>query len=124
MHIASTKLLQVMDKLGVPLAEEKMEGPTTKLSFGVIELDTVAEESRLPQEKLGRLQELIAAAPGEQKVRLKEIHGLLGHLNFACRVIIPGGLSADILCAATVGICSPHHCVSISHGILCYGKHV
>ena len=39
--------------LGVPLAEEKREGPTTSLVFLGILIDTVRGELRLPREKLG-----------------------------------------------------------------------
>jgi len=43
---------QVCDMLGVPLALEKVEGPSTSLSFLGITLDTINMEARLPPEKL------------------------------------------------------------------------
>ena len=49
-------LLDVCRHLGIPLVEEKMEGPTTCLTFLGIDIDTVAEELQLPREKLNRLQ--------------------------------------------------------------------
>ena len=39
-------------ELGVPLAPEKQEGPSTTLTFLGIEIDTVRQELRLPQDKL------------------------------------------------------------------------
>ena len=42
-------------RLGLPAAVEKSEGPTTKLEYLGIELDSVALELRLPQVKLVRL---------------------------------------------------------------------
>ncbi len=42
--------------LGVPVAPNKTEGPTTKLVFLGIEIDTVAMTLRLPAVKLERLQ--------------------------------------------------------------------
>ena len=41
--------------LGVPLAKDKCEGPTTCLTYLGIEVDSVAFQLRLPQDKLGRL---------------------------------------------------------------------
>jgi len=41
---------QAYDMLGVPLALEKVEGPSTSLSVLGITLDTVNMESRLPAE--------------------------------------------------------------------------
>ena len=46
---------RVSRELGVPLAEEKSEGPATVLTFLGIEIDSVQGEIRLPQEKVERL---------------------------------------------------------------------
>ena len=51
----------VCSRLGVPLAVDKCEGPTTCLTFLGIEIDTVAMELRLPQVKLARLKGEISA---------------------------------------------------------------
>ena len=53
-------IIQVCDMLGVPLAREKVEGPSTCLPFLGIELDTCLMEMRLPQEKLERLKATVA----------------------------------------------------------------
>ena len=47
---------QACHTLGVPLALEKVEGPSTMLSFLGILLDTHLMEARLPEEKLQRLR--------------------------------------------------------------------
>ena len=46
-------------ELGVPLATDNLEGPSTSLSFLGIILDTKRMEIRLPSDKLARIQELI-----------------------------------------------------------------
>ena len=51
---------QVCRELGVPLAMEKLEGPTTCLTFLGIEVDTMEGVLRLPQDKLSRLREALA----------------------------------------------------------------
>ena len=48
-------LVAICQHLGVPLALEKVEGPTVRLVFLGILIDTVAGELRLPREKLNRL---------------------------------------------------------------------
>ena len=48
-------MLQVCDDLGIPLASDKIEGPTSSLSFLGIRLDSVTMEARLPEDKLARL---------------------------------------------------------------------
>ena len=49
-------LTDVCKHLGVPLAEEKMEGPTTSIVFWGILIDSVRGELRLPPGKLDRLR--------------------------------------------------------------------
>ena len=51
---------EVCEILGVPLAVEKVEGPSTVLSFLGITLDTCKMEARLPEEKLTRIQHTVA----------------------------------------------------------------
>ena len=45
--------------LGVPLAAEKLEGPSTSLSFLRVILDTECMEIRLPADKLARIKQLL-----------------------------------------------------------------
>ena len=53
-HLTTVK--HICNLLGVPLAEDKEEGPATSLTFLGIILDTVLKQARLPLEKLERLQ--------------------------------------------------------------------
>ena len=75
----------------LPLAEEKTEGPTTSFTFLGIELDTIQQASRLPN-KLKDLRKRIAMQLQKSKVTLRELQQIVGHLNFACRVVAPGHL--------------------------------
>ena len=50
-------LIDVCGDLGFPVAMEKTEGPSTRLTFLGIEFDTVANQLRLPRDKLDRLHE-------------------------------------------------------------------
>ena len=55
---ALSTALSTCDNLGCPTAPEKQEGPTTCINFLGIIIDTMAQELRLPVEKLERLQAL------------------------------------------------------------------
>lgn len=105
-----------MAELGVPLAHEKTntEGPTTKLSFRVINLDTVATVTRLPQGKLYHLRDMLTSVVGRNKVTLGDIQALLGYLNFACTVIVAGRAFCRGLSPAIAGTSRLHHHISIS----------
>ena len=54
-------LLATLDTLRLPVASEKLEGPTTKLTFLGIELDTEAMVRRLPLDKLVNVKQTVAA---------------------------------------------------------------
>ena len=81
---------QVCDILGVSLALEKVEGPATSLSFLGITLDTVKMEAQLPQDKLQRLQALVAEWLKKKKATKRHILSLVGQLQHATKVIRHG----------------------------------
>ena len=76
--------------LGLPLKSQKVEGPTTSLTFLGIVLDTIHMELRLPQEKIQRLKTSIAKWTRRKACRKKELLSLIGSLSHACTVIAPG----------------------------------
>ena len=51
---------KVCNDLGVPLAQEKQEGPDTTITFLGITIDAINKELRLPEEKLKRLLETLS----------------------------------------------------------------
>ena len=81
---------RVCDRLGVPMAPHKRDGPTTCLIFLGIEIDTVAGELRLPADKLERLESLLREWGSKKSCQRKQLESLIGLLNHACKVIRPG----------------------------------
>ena len=76
--------------LGVPLSEEKTSGPCKTIEFLGITLDTVLMQASLPLEKLNRIREVMKNAQEAVAFSKRELLSLLGHLNFAMRVIPQG----------------------------------
>ena len=83
-------LLETCWQLGVPIAVHKCQGPTTCLEFLGIEIDTIAMELRLPQDKLTRLRTLIGEWCLRKACQKKDLQRLVGHLCHACKVVRPG----------------------------------
>ena len=77
-------------QLGVPIAEHKRDGPTTCLTFLGIEVDTVASQLRLPQEKLLRLRSQLDDWGDRKVCQRRELESLVGILHHACRVVRSG----------------------------------
>ena len=61
------------NRLGVPMAADKNEGPVTVLIFFGILVDTVAGELRLPEDKLERLKNLLQQWGTKRVCRRKEL---------------------------------------------------
>ena len=76
--------------LGIPLAEEKCEGPCTVLTFLGIEIDTVQMTLSLPAKKLDRIQEELQLWSSRRTCRRRELESLIGLLHHAARVVKPG----------------------------------
>lgn len=52
--------ISLCKELGVPIAEEKTEGPASSITFLGIEINTVSQQLRLPQSILLELKSLLA----------------------------------------------------------------
>ena len=77
-------------RLGVPVAAEKCEGPTTCLTFLGIEIDTMVMELRLPREKLQRLVQEIGSWQEKRSCKKRELQSLTGQLQHATTVVHSG----------------------------------
>lgn len=77
-------------ELGFSLSAPKEEGPCHCLEFLGIELDTVAMEARLPQDKLLRLIGLLSQCLTRGAASHDDLEKLCGHLIFA-QTVIPVG---------------------------------
>ena len=102
------------DQLGVPLAAGKTYGPAAAIQFLGITLDAVHMEARLPEDKLTKARDLLVSFRDRQKVTLRELQALVGFLNFACSVIVPGRPFLRRLIDLTRGVPKPHHHIRLT----------
>jgi hypothetical protein len=83
-------MVDICRTLGIPLAMEKLEGPSTCLVFLGIVIDTILQELRLPEEKLRKLRELVQSWLSKKRCTKRELHSLAGQLQHAATVVRPG----------------------------------
>ena len=95
----------VCQRLGVPLAMEKLEGSSSIISFLGIVLDSDKLELRLPREKLQRLVELI-----------RELLSVIGQLQHACRVVRPGRTFLRRMIELSTSAHELHHHIRLNRG--------
>ena len=80
------RMIKTCEELGIPLAAEKLLGPTTILTFLGIELDTTKMEVRLPSDKLHMLQATIEEWAVKRSCRKRNLESLIGQLAHASKV--------------------------------------
>lgn len=78
---------RICKDLGVPLALEKLEGPSTILLFLGIVLYAIKMETRLPKDKLQRMRILVREWLTKKKATKREILSLVGLLQHATKVV-------------------------------------
>ena len=100
--------------LGVPLAEEKTCNPSQVMIFLGIELSTVKMMAQLPVDKLRRYSDIISDASKSRKVKLCEMQSIIGCLQFATSVIVPGKAFIRRLIDRTLGVSVPFHYVTLN----------
>ena len=85
-----TRARALFNRLGLPLHPDKCVGPTTCLTFLGIELDSVTETARLPQEKFHATFTMLQQWATKKTCTRRDLESLLGSLHHACKVVQPG----------------------------------
>ena len=85
-----TTALETCASLGFPIAPEKVEGPSTTIVFLGIEIDSVVQELRLPEEKLTRMKALAHHWLAKRVATKRELQSIIGHLSHAATVVKAG----------------------------------
>ena len=88
-HHLST-LTSLCGALGIPLAEDKLAGPTTELEYLGILLDSAALEARLPGDKLQDIRTALDQWSSQTVCRKRDLLSLIGTLSFAAKVVPAG----------------------------------
>jgi hypothetical protein len=112
-NLVMDTFLGIFESLGIPLSQKKMVGPVTVLEYLGIVLDSVKMEARLPKDKIARIQEILENFSKRSSCTKRELLSLLGHLNFACRVIHPGRSFISYLIKLSTTVSKLSHHVSL-----------
>lgn len=111
------RFLAVCKDMGVPISEEKTFLPSQVMSFVGYEIDTKLMEVRLPSDKLANCKNLIEVVLGKEKISLRELQSIIGTLNFACAVVLPGRAFLRRLIDLTMGVLKPHFRIRLTREV-------
>ncbi|KAL0194682.1 hypothetical protein M9458_008254, partial [Cirrhinus mrigala] len=109
-------LVQVFNELGVPLSKEKTLGPCTSIEFLGITLDSISFQASLPSEKVQRISLLLSNYLLADRCTKQQLLALLGHLNYAIRIIPQGKSFLSHLLSKVTSIPSLHDKVTLDEG--------
>lgn len=107
-------ITHVASQVGVPLAPNKLEGPTTRLVFLGILIGTTSMEISLPDDKLHELLAELQSWSSCKKCRKRDLLSLIGKLNFACQNIPAGRIFLHQLIDLSTSARLPHHHVTMN----------
>ena len=113
-------LLQSFDTLGFPIALDKLEGPSTCLTFLGFEVELVAMAVCLPSLKLMELKQevdrVITLLPNDRSCTKKDFESLVGRLAHASQVVQPGKTFMRSLfeLLASQRHCKPWHLIRLN----------
>ena len=80
------------ERLGLPVAQVKTEGPASTITFLGIVIDSSKQELRLPREKIQRLKAKLFWFRDRRNATKRSLQSLIGLLSHAASVVKPGRL--------------------------------
>ena len=116
-QIALEKFLDICAEAGIPIKHEKTYQPSTLITIYGIEVDSVALQCRLPEPKLVKIKAQLEFAKNRKKFTLRDLQSLIGLLNYACLVVVPGRAFLRRLIDLTCGISCPSHYIRLNREV-------
>ena len=113
-RINTLQAIKVFQKLGIPLAPEKVVYPTTVLTFLGIEIDSKKMELRLPEEKFNALMADLSFWSSRKKCTKRELLSLIGRLSFAAKIIPSGRTFLRRLIDASMSVQRLNHHIKLN----------
>ena len=100
--------MSLCSELGISLASEKLEGPSTSLTFLGIILDSKQMKIWLPADKLNRIKQFLTTWLPRQKARKRQIPSLVGALYHDIKFIHPGRAFVACMYSSAAKLCKMH----------------
>lgn len=99
-----THFLYLCKTIGVPIKMSKTQTPTKSIIIYGIEIDSTKMEARLPLGKVEKIRTHLLNMQSREQTNLRDLQSLIGLLNFACSVVVPGRAFLRRLIDLTCGV--------------------
>ena len=84
------ELIALLRRLGFAIACEKTEGPTQRLTYLGLQIDSVEYSLSLPQDKVSSLNELLHSFLHRSRASCRQLHQLAGKLSWTAHFVNGG----------------------------------
>ena len=111
------KFLALCCELKIPTAPHKTFWPCNIIVFLGIELNSITVTALLPQEKITVYSQCIKETLGKKNITLRELNSLIGKLQFATSVVLPGRAFLRRMHDLIIGITKPYYFVRLYHEV-------
>ena len=112
-QVALDKCIALAAELGVPLAQQKTEGPATKLSFLGFILDSESLEILLPEQKIEKIKVELKIWSTKKSGTKRQLLSLIGRLQHCCQAIELGRPFLRRLIDRASRVCALDHFVTL-----------
>ena len=106
--------LSLAEQINLPVKHSKTVLPATSVVLHGILVDTSRMEISLPPDKVEQAKSAVHAMCQRRKVQLRTLQSLIGVLNFACRVVVPGRAFLRRLIDLTKGVSHSLHFIRLT----------
>ena len=107
-------MLRVCERLGIPVALDKLEGPATTITLLGITIDTTLQQLRFPPDKLQEMTLLIKSWLRKHKTTKWDLRSLIGKLSYAAKVVPSGRLFLRQLIELSSTVSKLHHHIHLN----------
>ncbi|KAK6175768.1 hypothetical protein SNE40_014161 [Patella caerulea] len=107
--------LDIASHLAVPIKSSKTVLPTNKITIYGIEVDSQDMIFRLPEDKVVKIRQALQDSLTRNKISFKQLQSLLGLLNFATLVVVPGRVFLRRLYDLTIGVKKNYYMIRLTN---------
>ena len=107
-------IIQAFQDLNIPLAEDKIEGPSTLLTYLGIVINSLRMTIEVPNEKLVETIHSLNKWYKRRTCTKRELKSLIGKLGHICKVVRPGRMFSRRLIDLSTTVERMHHHITLN----------
>ena len=109
--------MDIADKLGIPIALEKLQGPSDSVTFLGLQIQAKNKLVQVPSLKVTHCTQKIQDILLNKSVSKLQLQSVIGLLSFICRAIFPGRAHLRRLINLMATLDKPHYKIRLSGGV-------